>query len=88
MSLSVAKQIERARARLDNAQAAVYAAAYPRRDIPFSGCRALATPETIAEYDAAVDALYAAEGQAIEKGRGWRNERGHYCEYPNRRNRR
>lgn len=49
----------------------VYAAAYPRRDVVFSQCLAMASPETRAAYSAASVALASLDHEAEQSGRAY-----------------
>lgn len=71
-SESLRAHVERARARREKAADAIYAAAYPRRDVVFSECRKLAAPDVVAAWDEAQRALDQIEEEAISKGRAWR----------------
>ena len=55
----------------DVAQDAIYAAAYPRRDVVFSECRKLADAATVAAYDAAFSTLYQLDIEADQSGRAF-----------------
>lgn len=76
MALSLKKQIEAARKRRDKAVDAVYAAAYPRRDIRFSECMTMASEDVRAVYLAANAKVSDLEFDAIVAGKAWRSTSG------------
>lgn len=65
------KRVDRAYARLETARDAVYAAAYPSRDVPLSQCRALATDAVRDAYDDCVRAVDEAEAAAVRAGKAF-----------------
>lgn len=56
----------------ESATDSVYAAAYPRRDVVFSQCLAMAAPEVRAAYSAASAALASLDHEAEQSGRAYR----------------
>ena len=68
------QKVERARARMEDARDAVYAAAYPSRDVPLSQCRAMASAEVREAYDLACKHVDEAERAAIKAGKAWRGQ--------------
>lgn len=70
---SLRAKIEAAYKRRDKASDAVFAAAHPRRDVVFSECLKLATPEVVQAYRDADSAHYALELDAISAGKAWRS---------------
>lgn len=79
MTKALRRAVDVAHSRLERATDAIYSAAYPRRDVPFSECRAMASAEIVAAYESAWLAHRQAEDSAIEKGRAWRASYGLVC---------
>lgn len=76
MALSLKRQVEAARAKLDKATDAIYAAAHPSRDVVFSACKAMAAPDVVAAYEAASDQVFSLEYAACSSGKAWRSPGG------------
>lgn len=74
--MNARQRLERAEQRLDTARDAVYAAAYPSRDVPLSQCIALASDAVRQEYADACRAVDEAEAAAIRAGKAWRGSLG------------
>ena len=72
---------------LHNAQMLVFAAAdkvfsaSTRTDVPFSECLKMASPETRKFHADALESLQTLERDLIAKGRGYRDQRGHFKTY-------
>ena len=71
MTKAMQRKIAKAYKAREAATDAVYAAAYPRRDIPFSQCLKLASAEVVQAYRDADAAHYRAEREAIDAGKAW-----------------
>lgn len=76
MALSLKKQIERAVEARTKTVDAVYAAAYPRRDVRFSECLAMANEDVRAAYLAADAKVTGLEIEAICASKAWRSTTG------------
>jgi len=76
MAESLKKRLERANKARDKAVDAVYAAAYPRRDIRFSECLTMASDDVRAAYLDAHEKVVSLEIDAIVAGKAWRSTNG------------
>lgn len=72
--MSYRKRVESARSALDKARDSVYTAAYPRRDVRFSDCLAMASDKVREKYQAAYLRLADREREAINAGKAWRGQ--------------
>jgi hypothetical protein len=73
-------KMEKLRQALSDQQSAIYAFG-ESRNVVFSECYKLATPEAKKAYDASWQAVMSFEGEMIGEGRGWRNAYGHFYSY-------
>ncbi len=70
--MSPRKTYDRAVDRMEHARSAVYAAAYPSRDVPLSVCRQMASASVRDAYDKACRDVDDAERAAIAAGKAYR----------------
>ena len=79
MTKPLLAQLAKREAVLEQCVQAIYAAAAPRNDVRFNDCFAMASAETQAAYQSAINDLESFRQDMITQGRGYRCDSfGHF----------